>query len=29
MMKAKVLETSVTFGFRGDDAESLVLDLCK
>lgn len=28
-MKAKFLETSVTFGFRGDDAESLVLDLCK
>lgn len=28
-MKAKVLETSVTFEFKGDDAESLVLDLCK
>ena len=28
-MKAKVLETSVTFEFKGEDAESLVLDLCK
>lgn len=26
-MKAKVLETSVTFEFKGDDAESLVLGL--
>ena len=28
-MKAKVLETSVTFEFKGEDAENLVLDLCK
>lgn len=27
-MKAKVLETSVTFEFKGEDVESLVLDLC-
>lgn len=27
-MKAKVLETSVTFEFKGDDVESFVLDLC-
>lgn len=26
-MKAKVLETSVTFEFRGDNADSLVLGL--
>lgn len=28
-MKAKVLETSVTFEFKCEDAESLVLGLCK
>lgn len=28
-MRAKVLETSVTFEFKGDDADSLVLGLCK
>lgn len=28
-MKAKILETSVTFEFKGDDEDSLVLDLCK
>ena len=28
-MRAKVLETSVTFEFKGDDADSLVLVLCK
>ena len=28
-MKAKVLETSVTFEFKGEDAESLVVDLSK
>lgn len=27
-MKAKVLETSVTFEFNGEDVENLVLDLC-
>lgn len=27
-MKAKVLETHVTFELKGEDAESLVLDLC-
>lgn len=28
-MKAKILETSVTFEFKGDDADSLVLGLSK
>lgn len=28
-MKAKVLETSVTFEFNGDDTEDLVLGLCR
>lgn len=28
-MKARVLETSVVFVFKGEDAESLVLGLCK
>lgn len=28
-MRAKVLETAVTFEFKGDDTDSLVLDLCK
>lgn len=27
-MKAKILETAVTFEFKGDDADSLVLGLC-
>lgn len=27
-MKAKVLETSVTFEFKGENTESLLLGLC-